>query len=441
MVEICVIGAGHVGLVTACCFAKLGHQVTAVDKDDRKIEMLSQGQCPFYEPGLDELLREGLGRRRLTFSTDIAAGVRQAQVIFICVGTPPLGDGRADLSQVEEVARTVAHHMDGYKLIVEKSTVPVKTSQWIKRTIGLFNRASIEFDVASNPEFLREGSAVHDFMHPDRVVIGVESERARQHLLKLYEGFECPVLVTDINTAEIIKHAANSFLAMKISFINLIADVCERTGADVRKVAEGMGYDKRIGRAFLDAGAGYGGSCFKKDVNAFSALAGELGVDLTLLQEVDRINEERIERLAAKLKDALWVLSGKTIGVLGLAFKPETDDVREAASVKLVGRLLQEESVRLKLYDSKAAEEMQKLFPPSDRVEYVSTPYEAARNAEALVILTEWEEFKQLDLKQVREIMRTPIIVDGRNIFEPEQMQSLGFEYYCMGRKTIRNHF
>ncbi len=441
MSEICVIGVGHVGLVTAVCLAKLGHSVIGVDKNAERIDQLNRGQCPFYEPGLDELLDEGLRQGRLAFSTRLSDGIVGSEIIFICVGTPAVADGRADMSQVEEVARAVAQHMTGYKLIVEKSTVPVKTSQWIKRTIGLLNRRGVAFDVASNPEFLREGSAIHDFMHPDRIVIGVESERAKALMLRLYEGFDCPILVTDISTAEIIKHASNSFLAMKISYINMIADLCERAGADVRMVAEGMGYDARIGRAFLDAGVGYGGSCFPKDVKAFAALAEELGVNFGLLREVDRINEARIERLMAKLREALWVLNGKQIGVLGLAFKPDTDDIREAPSARLIDRLLRETDMRLKLYDVKAMSAMRELYPPDERLAYVDSPYEAARDAEAIVILTEWDEFKKLDLMKLKGVMRTPIIVDGRNIFEPDHMQELGFEYYCMGRKNIRNHF
>jgi UDPglucose 6-dehydrogenase len=390
---------------------------------------------------LDELLREGLARQRLSFSTEVADGVQRSEIIFICVGTPPSADGRADMSQVEGVARAVAQHMESYKLIVEKSTVPVKTSQWIKRTIGLFNRGGLAFDVASNPEFLREGSAIEDFMKPDRIVIGVESEQARELLLKLYDGFDCPILVTDINTAEIIKHASNSFLAMKISFINMVADVCERAGADVQMVAEGMGYDARIGRAFLNAGGGYGGSCFPKDVKAFAKIAEDLGLELGLLREVDKINESRADRLMEKVKEALWVCQNKTIGILGLAFKPDTDDIREAISLKLIERLKQQ-GARLKLYDTRAADNMKAVFPPQEgEIEYVNSPYEAARDAEALLFLTEWDEFKMMNLSQIKQLMRTPIIVDGRNIFEPDEIRQAGFEYYCLGRRSIRNHF
>ncbi|MCS6803582.1 MAG: UDP-glucose/GDP-mannose dehydrogenase family protein [Acidobacteriota bacterium] len=441
MANVCVIGAGHVGLVSAACFAKLGHQVIAVDKNEERIRQLHQGRSPFYEPGLDELLHEAVAKQRLMFSTDVADGVNRSEIIFICVGTPPMADGGADLSQVEEVARMVAHTMTDYKLIVEKSTVPVKTSQWIKRTVGLFKRSGVEFDVASNPEFLREGTAIKDFMEPDRIVIGVESERAKALMLKLYEGFNCPVLVTDINTAEIIKHASNSFLAMKISFINMIADLCERTGADVQMVAEGMGYDRRIGRSFLNAGAGYGGSCFPKDVKAFAKIAEDLGLNFELLKEVDRINESRVGRLMERLKEALWMCRNKTIGVLGLAFKPDTDDIRESVSLKVIRQLL-DQGARLKLYDAKAAENMKREFPPQpDIVQYVDSPYEAARDAEALLILTEWDEFKHLDLPRVKTLMRTPIIVDGRNVFDPARVRELGFEYYCMGRQSVRNHF
>jgi len=431
------VGTGYVGLVTAACFAELGHAVVGVDRDQEKLRQLRAGTCPFYEPGLPELVERHVRSGRLTFTDDLVQGVRTSHIIFICVGTPPLPDGQADLSQVEEVARQIAEHAEGYRLLVEKSTVPVRTAQWIRRTCALFRRHTAHIDVASNPEFLREGSAVHDFLHPDRIVLGVESDEARDQLLKLYRNFTCPVLVTNIATAELIKHASNAFLATKISFINFVADVCERVGANIGQVAEGMGFDQRIGRAFLNAGAGYGGSCFPKDLKAFLRMAEELGVEAGLLQEVDRINAMRTDRLMAKLREALWVINGKSIAILGLAFKPDTDDIREAPSLRLIGRLM-EGTARLRLYDPQAMDRMREVFPPvPGRLEYAASPLEAAQGAEAVVLLTEWEEFKALDFEALKRAMRTPIVVDGRNLLDPGEMAHLGFEYYSVGRPDV----
>ncbi len=439
MVPLTVVGTGYVGLVTAACFAELGHPVVGVDRDQEKLRQLRAGTCPFYEPGLPELVERHVRSGRLAFTDNLVQGVRTSRIIFICVGTPPLPDGQADLSQVEEVARQIAEHAEGYRLLVEKSTVPVRTAQWIRRTCALFRGRTAHIDVASNPEFLREGSAVHDFLHPDRIVLGVESDEARDQLLKLYRNFTCPVLVTDIATAELIKHASNAFLATKISFINFVADVCERVGGDIGLVAEGMGFDQRIGRAFLNAGAGYGGSCFPKDLKAFQRMAEELGVQAGLLREVDRINDLRTEHLLTKLREALWVINGKIIAILGLAFKPNTDDIREAPSLRLIGRLV-ERSARLRLYDDQAMGRMREVFPPAPgRLEYAASPLDAARGAEALVLLTEWEEFKHLDFEAIKQAMRTPIIVDGRNLLDPTEMGALGFEYYSMGRPPVRN--
>ncbi len=439
--RICIIGTGYVGLVTATCFAELGNHVIAVDKDRSKIEKLRDGVCSIYEPGLEELLQDNLKVKRLIFTDDVSYGIKGSQIIFICVGTPPLSDGGTDLSQVEGVSRVIAESINGYKLVVEKSTVPVKTAQWIKRTISLYNGNSQKIDVASNPEFLKEGSAVEDFMHPDRVVIGVESEKAKEMLLDLYKPFNCPILVTDLSTAEIIKHASNSFLAMKISFINMIADLCERTGADIKMVARGMGLDRRIGEEFLDAGIGYGGSCFPKDVKAFTRIAEELKVNFNLLKEVDDINKRRIDSFISRVKEALWVLSGKTVAVLGLSFKPNTDDIREAPSMGIVGRLL-EEGARLNLYDPKATDNMKEVFPPCEgRLSYFNSPSWACSGVEAVLILTEWNEFYELDLRKLKKLMKTPIIIDGRNVFNPDDMEGLGFEYYPVGRKSVRNYY
>lgn len=393
-----------------------------------------EGKSPIYEPGLEELLDKHLSGGNLSFTGDLQEAGKWAQVIFICVGTPSREDGSADLSQVEEVARGIADIIDDYKLIVKKSTVPVKTAQWIKRTIELYGGKGRRYDVASNPEFLREGSALYDFFHPDRIVIGVESERAERILREIYSGIDAPILVTDINTAEIIKHASNSFLATKISFINMIADFCEAVGADVKMVAEGMGMDKRIGKAFLGAGIGYGGSCLPKDVRAFIKIAEEHHVDFSLLKEVQRINESRVERFFKKIKSVMWVLKEKEIAIWGLSFKPNTDDIREAPSLRLVPLLLAE-GVRLRLYDPKAMENFKKVFPENEKVRYFDDPYSALEGAHALVILTEWDEFKQADLSKIRELLLTPMLFDGRNIYEPKYVLSFGLEYYCVGRR------
>lgn len=434
--KVTVIGGGYVGLVTGACLSHLGNEVLIVEKIPEKVELLKKGTSPIYEPGLDELLREGIDRGSLHFTTDIEEGVNFSDVIFICVGTPSLPDGSADLSQVEEVARLTAKCMSSYKLLIEKSTVPVNTHQLVKKTVQRYLKKDIPFDVASNPEFLREGSAVYDFLNPDRIVVGVESKRAEELMRELYKpltdkGF--PLLITDPATAELIKHASNSFLAMKISFINMVADLCERTGADVELVAQGMGYDKRIGREFLRAGIGYGGSCFPKDVKAFIKIAEDLGVDFGLLKEVEKINSKRVERFLEKVKNALWTLKDKNIAVWGLSFKPNTDDIREAPSLKIIPQLLRE-GAKVRAYDPKAVENFRKVFREGDDLVYVKDKYEAVRGAEALLILTEWEEFAKADMDKVKELMELPIVIDGRNVFDPGQMKIMGFEYYPIGR-------
>lgn len=431
--RIAVVGAGYVGLVSSCGFAELGHEVICVEKDKEKLEKLRCGISPIYEPGLEELLKRKLSEGSLTFTDDLKGACSWAQVIFICVGTPPREDGSADLSQVEEVARSIAGVIDDYKLIVEKSTVPVKTAQWIKRTIELYGGRGKLYDVASNPEFLREGNALQDFFNPDRIVIGVESKQAERILREIYSKINAPILVTDINTAEIIKHASNSFLAMKISFINMVADLCEAVGADVKMVAKGMGLDKRIGEAFLGAGIGYGGSCLPKDLKAFIKIAEEHHVDFSLLKEVERINELRVERFLRKIKRVMWVLNGKEMTIWGLSFKPNTDDIREAPSLKLVPLLLAE-GVSLRLYDPKAMDSFKRVFPEGERVRYFEDPYSALEGAHALIIITEWDEFKRADLLKVKELLLTPIVFDGRNIFEPEEVKKVGLEYYPIGR-------
>ena len=439
--RVTVVGAGYVGLVTGVCFTEIGHEVLIVEKLPEKIALLKKGISPIYEPGLEELLKKHLKDGRLNFTVDLEKGVKFSEIVFICVGTPPSKDGDADLSQVEEVSRYIARYMDSYKLIVEKSTVPVNTHKLIKQTLKRYMKNKLfEFDVASNPEFLREGTAIRDFMEPDRIVIGVESEKAKKILLELYEPINCPKLVVDPATAEIIKHAANSFLAMKISFINMVADLCEKTGADVKLVAEGIGLDKRIGKSFLNAGIGYGGSCFPKDVKAFISIGEKYGLDFSLLKEVEKINQKRSYKIIDFLKKALWTLIDKKIAVWGLAFKPDTDDVREAPSLKIIPKLVEEGAI-VRVYDPKAMKNFKRLFLDLTNITYVEEKYEALKEAEALVILTEWEEFKTADLRKIKELLNLPIVIDGRNLYEPEVMEAFGFEYYPIGRRKIVEYF
>ncbi len=432
--KIGVIGTGYVGLVTAAGLAEFGHHVVGTDKDADKIAKCARGMAPIYEPGLEEIMRRHLDGGRLSFTADVDGAIRESDVVFVCVGTPQDEDGRADMSQIEEVARSIAMNLTGYKLVVEKSTVPVRTSAWIKRVITLHSRTSQEFDIASNPEFLREGAAVSDFLGPDRIVIGVETPRARDIMSRIYERFPDRLLITNIDTAELIKHASNSFLALKISYINMIADICERTDADVGQVALGMGLDARIGRDFLRAGIGYGGSCFPKDVKALAKIGEDLGVSMGLLRETERVNRERTPAFIDKVKRALWILKDKTIGILGLAFKPETDDVREASSILIIRELRREGAV-LRLYDPKAMDNMKVVFPADARLVYCADPYDVAEGANALLLVTEWDEFKALDLGRVRERMANPILIDGRNLFDPAAVRGVGIEYYSVGRK------
>ena len=446
--QICIVGTGYVGLVTGTCLAEIGHRVVCVDDDREKIATLKRGQIPIFEPGLDSLVERNWREGRLSFTTDLGEGIEAATVIFICVGTPPLDDGDADLSAVEQVARRIGEMATSYKLVVEKSTVPVQTGMWIEKTLKVYKGDErVGFDVASNPEFLREGSAVDDFLHPDRIVVGVEHPRAERLLRDLYEPivnrtFTCPIhgrcheagpvpfLVTDIRSAELIKHASNSFLATKISFINSVADLCELVGADVELVAEGMGLDRRIGRAFLKAGLGFGGFCFPKDLQAFVKIAQRCGYDFSILREVERINQSRIPMAVRRLKEHLWVIRDKVIGVWGLAFKPDTDDVRFSPAIVLIKQLLAEGAV-VRAYDPKAMEKARQEFPSLVCCE---DPYEVASGADALVVATEWKEFESLDLTQVKALMRRPLMLDGRNLFDREKMRSMGFEYLGIGR-------
>jgi len=430
MRNICVIGTGYVGLVTGACLAELGHTVICVDNDASKIALLKKNKIPIYEPGLEEIVRNNAKNKRLSFTSRIKEGVKKSDVIFIAVGTPPRDDGSADLSYVETVAREIAENMNGYKLIVDKSTVPVETGEWVEMTIRRNIKKNVEFDVASNPEFLREGSAVFDTFNPDRIVIGVKTKRAESLLKEIYLPIKAPVLVTDIKSAEIIKHASNSFLAMKISYINAVANLCEKTGADVAKVAEGMGMDKRIGKSFLNAGIGFGGFCFPKDLEAFYWISRKQGVDFRLLKEVKEINEHQRLLLVKKIEDAVWNLKGKTIGVLGLAFKPDTDDMRFAPSIEII-TMLQGLGATIKAYDPAAMGKAKKVLK---NIRYQKNAYDAAKGADCLVILTEWNEFKELDLSKIKRALRHPIIIDGRNLFEPAKMRKSGFDYKCMGR-------
>lgn len=454
--NITVVGTGHVGLVVGLCFAEVGHQVGCHDTDRRKIEALTRGQTPFYEPHLDELLRRNSERGRIRFFSELEPHVNDAEVIFLCLGTPPLPDGDADLSSVEKVTRQIATHSNSYKLIVEKSTVPVLTGDRIHRTMRIYG-GSAPFDVASNPEFLSEGTAVFDLLHPQRTVIGVESARAEALLREIYDpvlrqsflcpihspcewkGRETPLVVTNRNSAEIIKHASNSFLSMRISFINAIACLCEKVGADVEQVALGIGLDGRIGPSFLRAGCGFGGFCFPKDLQAFIHIAEKSGYDLGLLREVERINQEQMEMFFRKIKNEVWVLNGKRIGAWGLAFKPETDDVRFAPALTVIAKLL-EEGATVAAYDPRAMEEARAALPAgSNNIVYCGSAEEAAAGADALVIFTEWKEFLSTDLERLRASMARPLVIDGRNMFSPAEMRRRGFEYVSIGRPNAED--
>ena len=430
--DISIIGSGYVGLVTGACFADVGHNVICVDNDRRKVEALRSGKVPIYEPGLEEVIHRNVSAHRLRFTESTEDGVTHSQVVFIAVPTPPLVDGSVDLTFIEKVAREIAAVLKEYRVIVDKSTVPVKTGQKVADTIRRYNKAGVDFDVVSNPEFLREGCAVNDLMNPDRIVIGSNSDRALALMKKIYEPFMAPIMVTDINSAELIKHAANSFLALKISYINAISAICEASGADVEKVADGIGADKRIGRSFLNAGLGYGGSCFPKDLAAFIAISEQLGVPFTLLKEVQEINKAQRERFVKKIRDTLWVLKDKKVAIWGLTFKPDTDDVRSSVAVDVANNLLREGAV-VQAYDPKGMAKVEelKLCPG---IVMKGSALEAAADAEALIVATEWNEFNNIDLDEVKKAMHTPIVFDGRNLFDPGTMTQLGFQYYGIGR-------
>jgi UDPglucose 6-dehydrogenase len=428
--KISVIGTGYVGLSTATVLAELGNNVLAADMDKEKIDNLNKGIMPIFETGLKELVDRNFREKRLRFTHDNKEAIEHAEVIFICVGTPPKVSGETDLKYVEAVAKEIAQNMSSYKIIVHKSTVPVETGEKVKKIIKKNIKQNVEFDVVSNPEFLREGTAIEDTLNPDRIVIGADSQKAIEIMKKLYSPIKAPLIITDIRSAELIKHASNSFLATKISFINAISRICELSGADVERVAEGMGYDKRIGRAFLNAGIGYGGFCFPKDVQAFIKIAETYGYDFKMLKATHNINQEQKKNFVKKVKNALKDVKGKKIGVLGLSFKPNTDDMRFAPSIYIIQEL-QKEGGKIKAYDPEAMEKAKQVL---DNIEFCNDPYEVAKDSDVLLTLTEWNEFKEMDLKKIKSLMKNPLIIDGRNIYNPENLKKEGFSYISIGR-------
>ena len=435
--RISVVGTGHVGLTTAACFAHLGHEVLGVDDDAEKISLIERGEVPFHEPGLTELVREGLDSGRLSVSTETHRAASHGDVVFISVNTPTRATGEANLAMVEQVARMIARTLEGYTVVAEKSTVPVERGVWIERTISRTAGRDARFDVASNPEFLREGKAVRDTLEPERIVVGSSSPRAVELLKEVYRPIldrtHCPFVVTDLATAELIKHASNAFLAAKISFVNQLADVCERTGADVETVARAMGLDPRIGSAFLHAGIGYGGACLPKDVQAFKYKAREVGIEFDLLEAVDRVNRNRIPVFLDKIRSVVWNLEGKKVALWGLAFKADTDDLRNAPALEVANKLL-EAGANVSVHDPVAIPVAKALLPG---VAFEDNAYEAAEDADCLVICTEWQEYATADLDRLRSVMAQPVVVDGRNVFHPEHMAEAGFVYASAGRPTV----
>lgn len=456
-VSICVIGSGYVGLVAAVCFAEIGHSVTCVDKDEAKINLLRCGGVPIFEQHLPELLKKHLGRG-VTFTTELAEAVAHSEAVFIAVGTPQGDTGAADLSYVEAVVSEIARAISGYKVIVEKSTVPVYTNEWVRRVLHRHGVDPSHFDVASNPEFLREGTAVIDFLHPDRIVVGSDPGRPADLLRHIYAplsdgsyyskpdslpgprsaGRPAPLLVTSAQSAEILKHASNAFLALKISFINAVANLAESVDADIEEIAVGMGMDSRIGPSFLHAGLGYGGSCFPKDVAAFHYVAQQQGLNFQLLEEVRRINDAQREVFFNKVRSALWTLRGKRLAALGLAFKGGTDDIRESPALDIIRRLL-DAGAQVRAYDPAAMERAREEMPPSESLTYAADLYEAAQDADAILILTEWEEFAHIDLPRLNRALKFPIVIDGRNLYRPETMAEHGFTYVSIGRPGSYN--
>ena len=430
--KLSIIGVGYVGLVTGVCFANLGIEVLCADNDEKKIDLLNNGGIPIYEPGLEELVKKCIANGRLAFTSDIKKAVKTSEVIFICVGTPPRDDGSADLSEIEKVSKVIAENMDSYKLVVEKSTVPVETGEWVKKTINTFKSKNCEFDAASNPEFLREGSAIEDFMKPDRIVIGVESKKAEKILKELYGPLDTKIVVTNIKGAEIIKHASNSFLATKISFINALSNICDKTGADINAVAEGVGLDKRINKHFLKAGVGFGGSCFPKDLKAFIHISETLGHPFDMLKEVEKINEMQKDIVVRKAIDMLWNIKDKTIAIWGLAFKPNTDDIRSSPAIDIIESLLKE-GAKIKAFDPAAMENAKNRL--GEKIIYCKDVYETAEDADCIILMTEWNEFKEVNWNKIKNIMAQCAVLDGRNIYDSEKLKELGFKYMGMGRR------
>lgn len=444
-----VIGCGYVGLVTGACLAAAGHEVFCTDIDENRISQLKAGKVPIYEEHLDEVLRRAVADKKIHYTSDAGEAIRAGEVIFICVGTPPRDDGQADLSAIDHVARQIATEAATPKLVVEKSTVPALTGVQLQKALAAYSRGGdVKFQVASNPEFLREGTAVLDFFHPDRIVVGVEDEKSAATLREIYKPilerkFHCPIhagkcpdgsrgelLITTINSAELIKHASNSFLALKISYANVIADLCERIGADVEEVTHAMGVDPRIGTQFLKAGLGFGGFCFPKDIQAFIHLSSSVGVEFDMLKAAERVNKQRIDRLFEKIHRALWVVKGKRVAILGLAFKANTDDIRFAPALEVVRRLLEEGAV-VQASDPQAISRTKPSFPS---VAYSVDPYESLKDADAAIVCTEWPIFRNLDWEKAGKLMSRRLVIDGRNLYDPKKMQSLGFEYYSFGR-------
>lgn len=431
MSKLCVIGTGYVGLVTGTCFADLGNTVTCLDVDENRISKLLNGIMPIYEPGLQQLVDQNVKAGRLIFTTDYKKAVSDAEIAFIAVGTPSGVDGEADLQYVRQAAESIADLVGSNIIVVNKSTVPVGTGDWVAEVIQKRrNGRPLELHVVSNPEFLREGSAINDFMQSDRVVLGSENRSAAEKVAELYSPLRCPILITDLRTAEMIKYASNAFLATRISFINEIANICEELGADVKVVAQGMGLDKRIGSAFLDAGLGWGGSCFPKDVKALAHMAVLHGTHPQLLQAVMEINRNQRRRLVYKLRKAMGGLNDKTIGILGISFKPNTDDIREAPALEVI-HLLQNEGAKIQAYDPQAMENASLVLK---KVKLCENPYQVAEGADAMILVTDWNEFKQLDFSRVKELMKRPVIMDGRNLWDEESLRKLGFEYFGVGR-------
>jgi UDPglucose 6-dehydrogenase len=450
--RVSILGCGYVGLVTGACLAEIGHEVTCTDNDLSKIQTLQQGALPIYEPHLDEIVARNTQTGRLKFTGDLGEAIRFGDAVFICVGTPPMEDGDADLSAIDNCARLIAAESRQTKLVIEKSTVPMQTGQKLKRALAIYSRNSgYSFTVASNPEFLREGTAVFDFLHPNRIVIGVDDQDAKAQMRQIYRPIierrlTCPIhdgkcppertpalVVTSINSAELIKHSCNSFLALKISYANLIADICENMGADVQEVLYGMGLDPRIGHDFLNPGLGFGGFCLPKDIQAFIRLGEKAGVDVGLLKDAESVNKRRIDSFLGKLRQALWIVKDKRIGILGLAFKPNTDDIRFAPAMEII-RKLQDERAQIQVYDPQAMEKTKSLFPS---IHYCTDAYEVADRADALLIVTEWAEFKGLDWQRMRDLMLQPLVVDGRNLLDGAQMAALGFEYQGVGKPNV----